>query len=79
MVAAVTTEPSFGAEPPRLLFRGNYKRWFDVTDDGRFVMITVPEAEEGDAAGRDDESSGRRLVVVVNWVEELKERLGAMN
>jgi len=68
MVVNITTEPTFGAGTPRLLFEGVYTRsqggsaFYDVTPDGqRFVMVKTAEAEEA-----------AQIHVVLNWFEELK-------
>jgi len=69
MAVNITTEPTFGAGTPRLLFEGVYNRsalggaFYDVTSDGqRFVMVQAVEQEAG--AGQ--------INVVLNWFEELK-------
>jgi eukaryotic-like serine/threonine-protein kinase len=76
MAVSVTTSPTFRTSPPRLLWEGKYSRGlgsscgmpgvgssnYDVTADGqRFLMV------------RDDEDvTATRIVVALNWVEELK-------
>jgi serine/threonine-protein kinase len=75
----VKTEPAFSFETAKILFQGKYfndgpiKAW-DISPDGkRFLMIkdvtptakpAVPEAP-------------RKITVVVNWTEELKQRVPA--
>ena len=68
MAVDITTEPTFNAGKPRLLFEGRYdtrvtigyRANYDVTADGqRFVMI---KGEEGQG----------QINVVLNWFEELK-------
>ena len=44
---------------------------FDVTADGQRFLVTVP-AGTGDS---EDATLGTRLSVVLNWFEELKERV----
>ena len=68
MAVNMTTEPTFGAGTPRLLFEGIYLRseggsaFYDVTPDGqRFVMV---QAQQGAAQAQ--------INVVLNWFEELK-------
>jgi hypothetical protein len=76
MVVTVTTTPDFRASTPRVLWKGQYSRGlgsscgmpgvassnYDVTADGqRFLMVRD-----------DDDITARRIVVVLNWVEELK-------
>jgi hypothetical protein len=68
MAVAISTEPEFAPGKPTFLFEGGYElagenpvTQYDVTPDGRFVMI------------RTDESSGpTQINVVLNWFEELK-------
>jgi len=68
----ITTEPTFSAGTPKLLFGGTFqvsaaaRANYDVTPDGqRFVMV-----QEG---GADSEVS--QINVVLNWFEELKQRV----
>ena len=77
MASDVTLHPDFEAGPPRLLFRGDYAAAFDVTEDRRFIMVTRPQPDSTlvDEAV-DDGAKKRRTILVVNWFEELKERLG---
>ncbi len=73
LAAAVATGPTFTASPPRVLFEGLYERDrgsggaypnYDVAPDGqRFAMIQAPTASSN-------------IVVVLNWFEDLKARLG---
>ena len=69
MAVPVTTQPSFSAGRPTVLFKGTYLAstfpltgaTYDVTRDGqRFVMI------------KDQAISATQINVVVNWFEELK-------
>lgn len=71
MVAPVEPGRTFAAGSPRALFEVGYTppfagRSFDVSTDGqRLLMIK--------ASGRqDDHAPPPRLVVVLNWIEELK-------
>jgi len=67
----VQTEPIFRAETPRLLFEGfesnttdSRASSYDVSSDGqRFVMI------------RSEEAQPDQIRVILNWFEELKERV----
>lgn len=78
MVVSITTSPEIRASAPRQLWEGNYSAGtssscgmvgvtstnYDITPDGqRFLMV------------RDEDSSvaGTRVVVVLNWAEELRE------
>ena len=69
MAVPVTTQPSFSAGRPTVLFKGTYLAstfpltgiTYDITRDGqRFVMI------------KDQAQSATQINVVVNWFEELK-------
>ena len=63
----ITTEGSFSAEPAVALFDGPYLdasgRYYDVTPDGRFLMIKAGWLSAGREAP---------LHVVLNWFEELE-------
>jgi serine/threonine-protein kinase len=67
MVSAVTTQPEFSAETPRLLFEGNYLvfqgRTYDVAPDGERLLL-VESLEES--------TTTTRLHVVLNWFDELE-------
>jgi serine/threonine-protein kinase len=83
-VAAVQYAP-FRVGAPQRLFRGQY--WYGVANpngalgrawdvdpkNDRFLMISMPET----GIGNSDEPSRPRLNVVLNWFEELKERVPA--
>jgi len=67
MGVEITTEPTFRAGNPRLLFEGLHQRgtgnspFYDVTPNGqRFVMVQTQETES------------TQINVVQNWFEELK-------
>ncbi len=68
MAVKVTTEPTFSAERPEMLFEGNFylhppgDQSYDVAADGRFLMLQRS-------------SGGAELGVVLNFFEELKERV----
>ena len=73
LVAAVETTPDFRVRSRQLLFQRPYAEWvdhsnYDVHPDGeRFVMMKPVE----------EEASSARLVVVLNWFEELRRRSGS--
>ncbi len=73
MVVGVETEPSFSAGSPTVLFTGAYplasSRNYDISPDGqRFLMIKDVEQTE-------EESARAEVIVVLNWFEELTERV----
>ncbi len=73
MSVAVETEPTFSAGIPKTLFEGTYfaavgPQWA-VGSDGRFLMI-----KHGSTS---DRTAVPRFNVVLNWFEELKERVPA--
>ena len=67
-----TTQTTFSAGRPRLLFEGQYEigggggAGYDVTPDGQhFLVRKAPEQEE----------AATLIHVVLNWVEELRRRV----
>ena len=73
MAVEITTEPSFSAGIPRLLFEGQY--WarantipaYGVAPDGqRLLMVRTREQQQ---------KSSTQINVVLNWFEELKQRV----
>ena len=62
--------------PPTELFRGDYVaaaiggvRQYHVAPDGRFLMLKDAATEEGDELPP-------QVVLIQNWFEELRERVG---
>ena len=77
MAVDITTEPTFSAGTPRLLFEGSYVQsggftaFYDVTPDGQgFVMVQVSEQQQ---------EAATQINVVLNWFEELKRRVPTEN
>ena len=75
MAAEVVTTPGFSVGEQRPLFpaaqyfNGLNARHYDVTpDDRRFVFVGPADIAGGEAA--------LELIVVVNWFEELRRRMG---
>ena len=69
MMAASFDTASGSPGTPSVLFEGRYVpdpnvRGYDLAADGRFIMVRTP-----------NESLPRRVNVVINWFEELKERM----
>jgi serine/threonine-protein kinase len=77
MTVPVQTSPTFSAGNPAKVFEGRYLvpnngRTYDVSPDGqRFVMIKGPAIDERSKA------PSASIVVVLNWLEELKQRVPA--
>jgi eukaryotic-like serine/threonine-protein kinase len=73
MGVSVETKPTFKAGQPRLLFEGPYfESGHDiaVTPDGKgFILIRESDTQTGP----------REMQVVVNWLEELKQRAHTQN
>jgi eukaryotic-like serine/threonine-protein kinase len=73
MAVDVTTQPSFAAGKPRVLFQGHYMTVasipdYDVSADGQhFLMLKADEQAQTPA----------QINVVLNWFEELKQKVPA--
>ena len=81
MAVEITTQPTFRAGTPTLVFEGQYFRDivpseanYDITPDGRrFLMIKESEQEGGPMIKESEQEGGpRQINVVLNWFEELK-------
>ena len=83
MAVAVEIEPTFKPGQPRVLFRGKYiggnsgglidLTFWDIHPDGkRFLMI---KATESSAATAPAAEGPRKINIVLNWFEELKQRV----
>jgi eukaryotic-like serine/threonine-protein kinase len=75
MAAAVKTDSIFSVEAPKILFSGthftagNFTHW-DISRDGkRFLMIKGPTLMTPTGG------YGQRINIVLNWFEELKQRV----
>ena len=75
MVVAVNTDPIFKAGTPEMLFRGTYYsllgHMWDLSPDGKRFLLIKPEStgESSTAQAR------QRINIVLNWFEELKQRV----
>jgi eukaryotic-like serine/threonine-protein kinase len=72
MAVSIETKPTLKVGQPRMLFEGPYFESghdFAITPDGKgFILI------------REDDTTGpKEIEVVVNWLEELKQRAPAAN
>jgi hypothetical protein len=79
MVVQVKTSPALSVGPPKELFRGSGtpagspRATYDVTPDGqRFIMSGSRVASN---LIRDAAAARPKINVVLNWVEELKQRI----
>ena len=72
LVAEVTMEPFSASDPVELsgIVRRRFSN-FDVTADGQRLLVTLPVGI-GDIG---ETGFGSRLTVVLNWFEELKQRV----
>ncbi len=76
MAVSVKTDPGFSYETPKILFQGSYflltgvvGTLWDISPDGkRFLMIKQSPGESG---------SNPKINVVLNWIDELKQRVPA--
>jgi Tol biopolymer transport system component len=77
MAVDIATQPSFAAGTPRMLFEGQYLQtsatapYYDVSPDGQRFLMLKP-VEQVDAAPT-------QINVVLNWFEELKQKVPAGN
>jgi Tol biopolymer transport system component len=78
MAVSVETEPSFKPGKTRALFRANLETGYgsspswDISPDGkRFLIVKTPER----SGAAPPASAPRKMVVVLNWTEELKEKV----
>jgi serine/threonine protein kinase/Tol biopolymer transport system component len=80
MAVSVETEPTFKFGTPKILFSGTYIGAlpsdgipYDISPDGkRFLMMKEPTASPAST-----ESNPRKINIVLNWFEELKQRVPA--
>ena len=87
-VVSIATTPSFSISNPELLAassfqsRGRVEREYDVTRDGRFLgIVTATESPGAESrtrppsANRAAFGTAQQINVVLNWFEELKQRV----
>ncbi len=63
MMATVTRDPALRVVSLRLLFEGDYLREYDVSPDGTRLLVI------------ESQRSGVELVVIPDWIQELKEKV----
>jgi len=78
MVVEVSTDPTLSIGQPSELFvgsgsggDGSPRARYTVTADGRRFLMSAALLASGEGGG----GSTRRIIIVQNWVEELKERV----
>jgi serine/threonine-protein kinase len=73
MAVDITTQPSFVAGKPRMLFEGRYEPApvpnsnYDVSPDGQRFLMAKPVESEG--------VEPTQINVVLNWFEELRQKV----
>jgi hypothetical protein len=70
MVVPVTSDQTFSFGTPRALFRGTYPPLWNISKDAKRFLMMKGVGPSGSAA-----SGPRRINIVVNWLEELKQRV----
>ena len=86
MAVAVETEPTFNPGNPEVLFQGTYLSsiipqiemtpWDIHPDSKRFLMIKEPGTTGGESMAEESEAADpRNITIVLNWFEELKQRV----
>ncbi len=82
MAVEVETEPAFKPGKPEVLFRASYYYWkvgqsiqpmWDISPDGKFMMVKEVQPPEKTLPAE----NSRKINIVVNWFEELKQRVPA--
>jgi hypothetical protein len=79
MAVSVKTEPTFSWDTPKMMFQGTYSspsiapmvvNWDVSPDGGRFLLLKPLESGRTSAEGE-----SHKINIVVNWFEELKQRV----
>jgi WD40 repeat protein len=72
MAVSVETRPAFKLGTPKSLFPNKYVGQFDISPDGKRFLMLKPSAA---ADEKSTAKTPRKIVVVLNWLEELKRRV----
>jgi serine/threonine protein kinase len=87
MVVPVETEPTFIPGNPEILFKGTYSSgnflnqitltpWDIHPTNGKFLMLKpIAPTDDESIAGDIAEEAPRKIILVTNWFEELKEKV----
>ena len=84
MVVRVATDPTLMVGPPTELFRrgpvvGSQRRRYDVTADGQRFLLPASHLRSGDGDSEISDQvpsqNAAQIHVVVNWFQELTERV----
>ena len=85
MAVPVKTDPTFKPETPKILFRGRYVSFstniqtlelspWDIDHEGKRFLMMKPFVSSGEAAAA-AAAAPQRINIVLNWLEELKQRV----
>jgi len=78
MAVAVDTKSTFSAGKPKMLFQGTYLTGYedspawDMSPDGKLFLMMKPPAS---TAAAPTPAVPRKINIVLNWLEELKQRV----
>jgi serine/threonine protein kinase/Tol biopolymer transport system component len=89
MAVDVETQPAFSSGKPKLLFRGTYSTLYpstpsslmdqilwDIHPDGKRFLMVKPQATTGETSTEASTPEvSRKINIVLNWFEELKEKV----
>jgi hypothetical protein len=69
----VETDPTFRLGTPQILFSDPYLGW-DISPDGKRFLMTKEKREES-SGNESATADSRKINIVLNWLEELKQRV----
>ena len=85
MATSVKTDPDFNPGETRELFNGRYlfssagnallPHWDIHPDEDKFLMIKAASVTDGESSDGSAADGPRKIIIVTNWFEELKERV----
>ena len=68
MAVDIQTSPTFHAGTPRVVFTGDYMSVYDLSPDGKRFLMVKPPADR-------QKAPMDQVTVVLNWFEELRQRV----